>query len=290
MNDLVAVPSGTMEFRETSAFEMKPKTLAEAMKFCEIMADSDLVPKDFKAKPGNIMVAIQMGLELGLSPMRSLKSIAVINGRACMWGDELLAMVLASPVCEYVREQESTDKEGVCRVKRKGDAEEHVSRFSLEDAKRAGLLGKQGAWQTSTKRMLQLRARGFALRDKFADVLAGLVSSEEALDLPASVEVVPEEKSKTLKDRLKEQVNWLASDGGNVQAMANTAEHRTTPQQVTDAEPAPIDNPADPWIRKIEQADTAAQVQQIWQQVPEALQQDVYGPYAKAMKALGKKK
>ena len=121
-------------------------------------------------------------------------------------------MVLASPVCEYVNESESTDKEGVCKTKRKGCAEQ-VSRFTLADATRAGLLGKQGPWQTNTSRMLKLRARGFGLRDTFADVLAGLVSAEEALDLPAVEAETPAENMMeatqpiTLKDKLRAKVD-----------------------------------------------------------------------------------
>src|SRR3990172_3925521 len=202
MNNEVAVRSSVEA--EISGFEMKPRNLDEAMKFCTIMAGSELVPKCYQDNPGNLAVAIQMGSELGLTPMRALRCIAVINGRASMWGDEMLAMVLASPGCEYVNEAESTDKEGVCRTKRKGCVEQ-VSRFTLEDAKRAGLLGKAGTWQTHTKRMLMLRARGFALRDTFADVLAGLVTVEEALDIPLDkAAVLPEPPAPpTLKEKLK---------------------------------------------------------------------------------------
>ncbi len=53
---------------------------------------------------------------------------------------------------------------------------------ALMDAKRAGLWTKAGPWQTYPRRMLQMRARSFALRDAFPDVLKGLISVEEALD------------------------------------------------------------------------------------------------------------
>jgi hypothetical protein len=59
-----------------------------------------------------------------------------------------------------------------------------VAKFSVEDAKRAGLWGKQGPWSAYPKRMMQMRARGFALRDAFPDVLKGLISAEEAQDYP----------------------------------------------------------------------------------------------------------
>lgn len=196
--------------RETAApsFSMTPRNLDEAMQFAKIMADSDLVPRDFKGKPGNILVAIQKGLEIGLSPMSALESIAVINGRASLWGDGMLALVQASPVYEWHDESQSTPQKGVCIIKRKGHPE-HRSEFSLEDAKRAGLLGKPGPWTQYTSRMLTLRARAFALRDKFADALKGLPMAEEAMDLPSrepiTAEVTPTPPS-SLKDRLRAQL------------------------------------------------------------------------------------
>ena len=189
------------------AFSLTPRNLEEALKFADIMSKSDLVPKDFKDKPGNILVAIQKGLEIGLSPMAALESIAVINGRASLWGDALLGLVQVSPQYEWHNEAESTPTKGVCIVKRKGH-EPHRVEFSIEDAKRAGLLGKSGPWQQYTARMLTLRARAFALRDKFADVLKGLSMAEEALDIPGpqsqavSAEVQPASPP-SLKDKLK---------------------------------------------------------------------------------------
>ena len=189
------------------AFSLTPRNLEEALKFADIMSKSDLVPKDFKDKPGNILVAIQKGLEIGLSPMAALESIAVINGRASLWGDALLGLVQVSPQYEWHNEAESTPTKGVCIVKRKGH-EPHRVEFSIEDAKRAGLLGKSGPWQQYTARMLTLRARAFALRDKFADVLKGLSMAEEALDIPqsqpqtVSAEVQPASPP-SLKDKLK---------------------------------------------------------------------------------------
>lgn len=210
MNDVMRLGPGEVTYREPNAFEMKPRTLDEAMKFAEIMASSDLVPAGYKGKPGNILVACQMGHELGMAPMRALRSIAVINGRATLWGDDMLAMVMNSPICEYVNETESTDTVGIVKVKRKG-GQEHISRFTLEDAKRAGLLGKSGPWQQHTARMLKLRARGFALRDVFPDVLAGLITAEEALDIPPTPLPLDTEKPQTLKDRLKAKVEETTS-------------------------------------------------------------------------------
>jgi hypothetical protein len=49
--------------------------------------------------------------------------------------------------------------------------------------RRLDFWGKQGGpWTQYPRRMLQMRARGFALRDAFPDVLRGLVTAEEAAD------------------------------------------------------------------------------------------------------------
>lgn len=175
---------------EAQSFDLSPRSLEEALKFADYLADSELVPKDFKGKPGNVLVAIQWGMELGLKPMQAMQNIAVINGRPSLWGDAVLALVLASPACEYVRE---TEERGiaVCRVKRRGD-EEHVQTFSDEDAKKAGLIGKQGPWSQYPARMKKLRARAFALRDKFADVLKGIPIAEEVMDYqPLERDITP---------------------------------------------------------------------------------------------------
>ena len=124
----------------------------------------------------------------------SFASVAVINGRPTIWGDAALALVQSSPACEYVKEYiegEGDNATAVCEVKRRGYPAPTVSRFSMADAKRAGLAGKTGPWSQYPSRMLALRARGFALRNAFADALRGLVTAEEAQDYP-TVTVTPE--------------------------------------------------------------------------------------------------
>lgn len=163
-------------------FSLAPKDLDEAMRFADMLAGSSIVPKDYIGKPGNCLVAIQWGMELGLQPMQAMQSIAVINGRPSLWGDAMLALVKAHPAFEWIKE-ECDGNVATCTIKRRGEPEV-VQSFSLEEAKRAGLTGKSGPWAQYPKRMLQMRARGFALRDAFPDALRGVVSAEEARDTP----------------------------------------------------------------------------------------------------------
>ena len=164
-----------------------PATITEAMEFSKMLADSSMVPRAYQGKPQDIMVCVQWGYEIGLAPMQALQNIAVINGKPSVYGDAAMALVQASPVCEgveeYIEGEGTANPVAVCIANRKG-RKPVTARFSVEDAKRAGLWGKQGPWQAYPKRMLAMRARGFALRDAFPDVLKGLITAEEAQDFP----------------------------------------------------------------------------------------------------------
>ena len=164
-----------------------PANLTEAIQFSDLLASSSIVPKAYQGKPQDILVCVQWGYEMGLAPMQALQNIAVINGKPSVYGDAAMALVQASPVCEDVEEffenEGSPNPIAVCIAKRKGRKPVTV-KFSVEDAKRAGLWGKQGPWSAYPKRMMQMRARGFALRDAFPDVLKGMITAEEAQDYP----------------------------------------------------------------------------------------------------------
>lgn len=164
-------------------FSLSPRNLAEAMEFAKIIAQSDMVPKDYVNKPGNVLVAVQTGAELGLKPMQSLQGISVINGRPSIWGDAMRALVISHPEFEDLHEDKQ-DTHCTVTLKRRGRSAV-VTTFTMEDAKKAGLAGKSGPWQTAPKRMLQMRAFAFAARDLFADALKGIKSTEELRDYPA---------------------------------------------------------------------------------------------------------
>lgn len=154
-----------------------PTSFEEAERFSKVLAGSQLVPKDYIGKPHNVFVAIQLGAELGLKPMQAVQSIAVINGRPSVWGDAALALVRGSNLLEEF-DEDGDEKKATCKIKRKGEASIYVSTFTIEEARNAGLTGKDN-WKKYPKRMLQLRARAFALRDKFPDVLMGVYIAVE---------------------------------------------------------------------------------------------------------------
>jgi hypothetical protein len=161
------------------------RSMGDLIQLAEAAVASQLAPQGFKTVQA-AFVAMQLGMELGLPPMTSLRSIAVINGRPSLYGDAQKGLVESSGLCEYCKEYSEGEGEkytAVCEVKRVGRPNAVRQTFSATDAKRAGKLGQPGPWTQYPKRMMQMRARSFALRDAFPDVLQGMLSVEEARDI-----------------------------------------------------------------------------------------------------------
>ena len=182
MSTELALP-GNKNRLEDSLFskELAPHYMNLAIK----LANSGLIPKDLRAKPNDLFIAMAMGYQIGLSVEQAIQAIAVINGRPCLWGDDMLALCMGHPEFDDIIEKPIHQGEQLigysCTVKRKGKSD-HESIFTLDMAKKAGLLGKTGPWTQYTDRMLQLRARSYALRNRFPDALKGIKSREELED------------------------------------------------------------------------------------------------------------
>lgn len=177
------------QITQNTGLSIRPETFDQAMRMADILAKSAFIPAQYRGKSEDVLVAMMMGVEIGLHPIQSLQNIAVINGKPSIYGDAMIALVQSHHSFESIQESfDDSTMTAVCKVKRKG-VPQHTVRFSQEDATSAGLWGKTGPWKQYPKRMLQMRARGFALRDQFADALMGLISAEEAQDYAATQEV-----------------------------------------------------------------------------------------------------
>lgn len=139
-------------------FLMEPQNLQEAMQLADMLANSNLVPKSYQGKAGDVLVACQWGSEIGLKPLQALQNIAVINNVPAVWGDALVALVRGSGLCEYIKQDwDAATKTAICSVKRRGEPEE-TRTFSEEDARLAGHLNKD-TYKKNLQRMLSIRAR-----------------------------------------------------------------------------------------------------------------------------------
>lgn len=231
---------------------LQPSDMDGLWRAAQAVAKSGLAPKGIDT-PEAVFVAMEMGLELGLPLMASLQNIAVVNGRPTLWGDSQLAVVRSTGELEEFSEwyeqggkrlarNPSTFDDStaaVCRVKRRG-MEASETAFTVGDAKRATLWGKQGPWTQYPARMLRFRARSFALRDQFGDALRGLPSTEEAQDIP--IEVKPTALVRTFRTTAAN----AASIAAVAVAEAEPAITQPAPQDDGDVAPAaaPIESEA----------------------------------------------
>jgi len=165
-----------------------PRDTASALVIATELSKSGMVPKDYIGKPGAVFAAMEMGQRLGLSAMQACQSIAVINGRPSLWGDGALGVVQSHPSFAGIDEDGPAAalaaKRGRCKLKRLvcGVVNECERTFSLDEAAKAGLAAKAGPWTQYPGRMLQMRARAFAMRDLFADALKGIAIAEDVSD------------------------------------------------------------------------------------------------------------
>lgn len=165
---------------------MIPRDVDQAFRLARAIAMSGMAPKAYGTDENKCFVGILAGAEVGFAPMQALQSIAVINGNPSIWGDGALALVQASGLLVDIEETDDGHT-ATCRVERKGKSP-IVRTFSMDDAKKAGLAGKAGPWTQYPQRMRQMRARSWALRDGFPDVLKGLHIAEEVRDRPEQPE------------------------------------------------------------------------------------------------------
>lgn len=135
-------------------------------------------------------IAIMTGIPLGLNPLQALNGLAIINNRPTIWGDTALALVRRHPECVSVKEwldgePRKSTWTAHCRIVRKrkdGEPQEIHQTFTWAQATVAKLTSKTGPWQDYPERMMQMRARSWAMRDAFPDALGGLDMAEEARD------------------------------------------------------------------------------------------------------------
>jgi hypothetical protein len=163
-----------------------PRDIEQAFRLATVIAQAQMAPRSYGNDPNKILVGIMHGMEVGLTPMAALQSVAVINGMPALYGDGVLAVVYRSGLVEEFEEYfegEGDKLTAICRTTRRGQ-KPVVRTFSVADAKRANLLNKPGPWREYPTRMLRMRARSFALRDAYADVLRGLKLAEEVADIP----------------------------------------------------------------------------------------------------------
>lgn len=182
--------SEVQKFEDTSADLVIPSEMRqwaqdahEISKMATSLVQTSFVPASMKGKPAEATAAILTGLEVGLKPMSSLRSIDVIQGTPALRAVSLRALVQSKGHELWV--EESTKTRAVVKGRRKGSDVVQESVWTTDRAKDLGLLGKDN-WKKQPGAMLVARATSELCRLIAADVILGLpYSVEELTDEPA---------------------------------------------------------------------------------------------------------
>lgn len=181
-----------------------------------------MIPRGLEGKSvseteSRVAVAIEYGLNIGLTPLQALGSVMIVNNRPCLWGDAPMSMVAqhkdygGTEVKWIGQGDELTVSFTVFRIIR-DVPNPYTTTFSVADAKKAGLWGKPGPWSSYPKRMMLIRARAFALRDAFPDALRGAGIAEE-------LETVDQQAEAT--NNLQAKLNAIAGVSNELDQNAN---------------------------------------------------------------------
>ncbi len=162
-------------------------TLRAQMEAAKRFVDSGLLPAAIKT-PQQALLIMQAGREMGVPPTYALRNINVIKGKPGASAELLMALVRRTYGQAAIRVKTATNE--ACTVEYREQGWDGVSSltFTLEDAKRAGLLGND-MYGKYPRAMLRSRAVSEVVRMSFPECIAGLHTPEE---LGADVVVNPD--------------------------------------------------------------------------------------------------
>ena len=185
---------------------MIPSTPAEYARMAALLLEARCVPAGYdKGSPEEIKAKVIIGLmksvEIGVPPITGLNGIMIVNNRPSVWGGLAVSLVQNSGKLQKMMVRRiGPDPEPGLLLKqwddatgytvtmwRKGQEEPYVGRFTVNDARRAGLWEnhKKQPWIYYPEDMLFNRARAKAMRMGFSDALHGMGIVEEERDIEA---------------------------------------------------------------------------------------------------------
>jgi 5'-3' exonuclease len=167
----------------TGSFEMQlePRSLRE----CATLADHLYQSRKLGFGSAHEAEALILaGRELGIGAMASLRTLYVALNKVCMYGQCVVALVLRSGAAEYFELEESDSEHAVYVTKRIGGRKEHRRGYSVEEARKVGLIKNGSGWVNYPQNMCEWRAAAFLARSIYPDVVMGMHTKEELEDLP----------------------------------------------------------------------------------------------------------
>ena len=184
-------PGGSV-FSGIQAFE-------DAQRIAKALASSTLIPPQFQGQQGfaNCLVALEIAGRMGISPFLAMQHLHVIHGRPSWSSSFIIAMVNGCGRFSPLRFEMSGEGDGLACYAVATDLtssqELKGPTVTMAMAKKEGWATKSGSkWQTMPELMIRYRAAAFWGRLYASDMLLGMQSQEEVLDVqPVTVSAAP---------------------------------------------------------------------------------------------------
>lgn len=190
-------------------------------KLARMTTHTEMVPKALRGRPEAALAVMVYGHELGLRPMTSLREVYIVEGTPSCSAKLMRSLILRAGHSLVFREVTST--RCVVHGKRSDGLAEAVVSWELDDAKTAGLLGKD-VWKRYPRAMLAARATSELARLVFPDVTIGYTPEElqrtdlsgeyDYLDVEEVPDVDEEERPAEVPDDVEEA---LLADAAEVE-------------------------------------------------------------------------
>ena len=160
--------------------------LDQKLHYATILADSTIIPDDYRKRPANILIACSKGAALGLSPEDSLYAIHVIKGRPSLSAEAMRARVQAMG---HKLTIESSVTSATVTLERTDGHPGGSKTYTTEMAHRAGLdkpskTGVPSKWTLDPEPMCIARASSRVLKAHAADLVSGITFAEDVIDEP----------------------------------------------------------------------------------------------------------
>jgi hypothetical protein len=156
---------------------LEPPTANDAMWMAGALAASRLYLK-FPNKE-SIFAVIIRGRELGLGALTALDNFHVIEGKPALSAQLIQARAEQHPDCEYFMPGECSETEATFETKRKSHPRPVTLTYTIDQAKRAGLIRNGSGWTKHPEDMLAKTAAVKLARRVYPSSVAGLYSPEE---------------------------------------------------------------------------------------------------------------
>lgn len=155
--------------------ELTPQTWQMLKDLAPVMHQSRLFGVSSPDQAAAIMLK---GYELGLSITASFELVQVIQGRPALSPRGAMALLHNNPEIEQIKVTRLTDNKGAflgydCYMKRRNGFE-YTARWTMDDARKAGLIKPDSGWEKYPENMCMWRAIGFCADVVAPDITAGM--------------------------------------------------------------------------------------------------------------------